>query len=64
MTRPNSDLTKVKMNYVICAPNLYQGRIESLVSRCTSFADMIQLTSLKVTTSNSTYGTRWCICRC
>ena len=48
MTRPNSDLTKVKMNYVICAPNLYQGRIESLVSRVTSFADMIQLTSLKL----------------
>jgi len=48
MTRPKSDLTKVKMNYAICAPNLYQGRIESLVSRCTSFADMIQLTSLKL----------------
>jgi hypothetical protein len=48
MTRPKSDLTKVNMNYVICAPNLYQGRIESLVSRCTSFADMIQLTSLKL----------------
>ena len=48
MTRPKSDLTKVEMNYVMCAPNLYQGRIESLVSRCTSFADMIQLTSLKL----------------
>jgi hypothetical protein len=48
MTRPNSDVTKVNMNYTICAPNLYQGRIESLVSRCTSFADMIQLTSLKL----------------
>ena len=48
MTRPNSDTTRVNMNYVICAPNLYQGRIESLVSRCTSFADMIQLTSLKL----------------
>jgi hypothetical protein len=48
MTRPNSDLTKVNMNYVICAPNLYQGRIESLVSRVTSFADMIQITSLKL----------------
>ena len=48
MTRPFSDSTKVKMNYNICAPNLYQGRIESLVSRCTSFADMIQLTSLKL----------------
>jgi len=48
MTRPSSDLTKVNMNYAICAPNLYQGRIESLVSRVTSFADMIQLTSLKL----------------
>jgi hypothetical protein len=48
MTRPASDTTKVNMNYTICAPNLYQGRIESLVSRCTSFADMIQLTSLKL----------------
>ena len=48
MTRPKSNLTKVNMNYVICAPNLYQGRIESLVSRMTSFADLIQLTSLKL----------------
>jgi len=48
MTRPNADITKVYMNYNICAPNLYQGRIESLVSRCTSFADMIQITSLKL----------------
>jgi len=48
MTRPKSDLTKVKMNYVICSPSLYQGRIESLVSRITGFADSIQLTSLKL----------------
>ncbi len=48
MTRPFADTTKVNMNYTICAPSLYQGRIESLVSRCTSFADMIQLTSLKL----------------
>tara|TARA_R110001599_G_scaffold118189_1_gene287328 strand:- start:2237 stop:4612 length:2376 start_codon:yes stop_codon:yes gene_type:complete len=48
MTRPNSDLTKVKMNYVVCAPQMYQGRINSLVGRMTSFADMIQLTSLKL----------------
>ncbi len=48
MTRPKSDLTKVKMNYAICAPHMYQGRIESLVSRITGFADMIQLTSLKL----------------
>jgi len=48
MTRPYADTTKVNMNYTICAPSMYQGRIESLVSRCTTFADMIQLTSLKL----------------
>jgi len=48
MTRPKSDLTKVNMNYAICAPHMYQGRIESLVSRITGYADMIQLTSLKL----------------
>jgi len=48
MTRPYADTTKVKMNYAICAPRIYKGRIESLVSRCTGFADMIQLTHLKL----------------
>jgi hypothetical protein len=48
MTRPKSNLVKVNMNYNICAPKLYKGRIESLVSRMTGFADMIQLTHLKI----------------
>jgi len=48
MTRPYADNTKVKMNYTICAPRLYHGRVESLVSRITGFADMIQLTHLKL----------------
>ena len=48
MLRPKSDHTKVKMNYSIVAPRMYKGRIESLVSRCTGFADMIQLTHLKL----------------
>ena len=48
MSRPKADTTKVKMNYAICAPRIYKGRIESLVSRCTGFADMIQLTHLKL----------------
>jgi hypothetical protein len=48
MTRPYADTTKVKMNYNICAPRMYKGKIESLVSRITSFADMIQLTHLKL----------------
>jgi len=48
MIRPKSDYTKVKMNYSIVAPRMYKGRIESLVSRITGFADMIQLTHLKI----------------
>jgi len=48
MVRPKSDFTKVKMNYSIVAPRMYDGKIESLVSRITGFADMIQLTHLKL----------------
>ena len=48
MMRPKSDSSKVKMNYSITAPRMYQGKIESIVSRCTGFADMIQLTHLKL----------------
>jgi hypothetical protein len=48
MMRPKSDFTKVKMNYAIVAPRMYNGKIESLVSRITGFADMIQLTHLKL----------------
>jgi len=48
MTRPTSDLVKVNMNYNICAPKIYKGRINSLVKRITGFADTIQLTHLKI----------------
>ena len=48
MMRPKSDYAKVKMNYSIVAPRMYKGRIESIVSRCTGFADMIQITHLKL----------------
>ena len=48
MTRPNADTTRVNMNYNIVAPRLYKGRVESLVGRITTFADMIQLTHLKL----------------
>jgi len=48
MMRPKSDYNKVKMNYSIVAPRMYKGRIESLVRRITGFADMIQLTHLKL----------------
>ncbi len=48
MSRPMADTTKVEMNYTICAPRMYKGRIESVVSKCIGFADMIQLTHLKL----------------
>ena len=48
MMRSDSDFSKVKMSYQIVAPRMYEGRIESLVSRITGFADMIQLTHLKL----------------
>jgi len=48
MMRTKSDYNKVKMNYALVAPRMYNGRIESLVSRITGFADMIQLTHLKL----------------
>ena len=48
MMRTQSDFSRVKMNYQIVAPRMYEGRIESLVGRITGFADMIQLTHLKL----------------
>tara|TARA_Y100000361_G_scaffold144883_1_gene153450 strand:+ start:34 stop:1506 length:1473 start_codon:yes stop_codon:yes gene_type:complete len=48
MMRSDSDFKTVKMNYQIVAPRMYEGRIESLVGRITGFADMIQLTHLKL----------------
>ena len=48
MMRDKSDFNKVRMNYSIVAPRMYEGRIESIVSRITGFADTIQLTHLKL----------------
>tara|TARA_R110002012_G_scaffold33749_2_gene98436 strand:- start:1114 stop:3525 length:2412 start_codon:yes stop_codon:yes gene_type:complete len=48
MIRPKADTTKAVMSYCICAPRMYEGRIESLVGRITGFADMIQITHLKL----------------
>ena len=48
MMREKSDFTKVKLNYSIVAPRMYNGKIDSLVKRITGFADMIQLTHLKL----------------
>jgi hypothetical protein len=48
MMRTKSDFGTVKMSYQIVAPRIYKGKIESLVGRVTGFADMIQLTHLKL----------------
>ena len=48
MMRSDSDFSRVKMNYQIVAPRMYDGKIQSLVGRITGFADMIQLTHLKL----------------
>ena len=48
MTRPMADTTKVEMSYTICAPRMYKSKINSIVSKITGFADMIQLTHLKL----------------
>jgi hypothetical protein len=48
MTRPNSDVTKVNMSFNIVSPRMYRGKPESLVGRMVTFADMIQLTHLKL----------------
>jgi len=48
MMRSDSDFGSVKMSYQIVAPRMYKGRVESVVSRITGFADMIQLTHLKL----------------
>jgi hypothetical protein len=48
MVRPDSNFNKVMMNYVVSAPRMYKGKIESLVSRMVTYADLIQLTHLKL----------------
>jgi len=48
MVRPKSETNRVHMSYNIVAPRVYKGKIDSLVNRMTTFADMIQLTHLKM----------------
>lgn len=48
MVRPKSASQHAIPNYVACAPRMYKGIIESLVRRMIPFADLIQLTHLKL----------------
>lgn len=48
MVRPKSSAQHALPNYVAVAPRMYKGVIESLVRRMVPFADLIQLTHLKL----------------
>lgn len=48
MVRPKSSSQHALSNYVAVAPRMYKGNIESLVRRMIPFADLIQITHLKL----------------
>ena len=48
MVRPDSNANKVSHSYIVNIPRLYKGRVESLVRRMIKYADLIQLTHLKL----------------
>ena len=48
MVRPKSSSQYALSNYVAVAPRMYKGIIESLVRRMIPFADLIQITHLKL----------------
>ncbi len=48
MVRPKSASQHSYPNYVACAPRMYKGNIESLLRRMIPFADLIQMTHLKL----------------
>ena len=48
MVRPKSASQYATPNYIGVAPRMYKGVVESLVRRMTTFADLIQMTHLKL----------------
>jgi len=48
MVRPKSSMERVYAPYVVSAPKMYRGQIDSLVKRMIPFADQIQLLHLKL----------------
>ena len=48
MVRPKSSSQYAMPNYVACAPKMYKGQLESLVKRMIPFADLIQISHLKI----------------
>ena len=48
MVRPKSSIQKLYAPYVVSAPKMYRGQIDSLVKRMIPFADQVQLIHLKL----------------
>ena len=48
MVRPKSASQNAMPNYIAVAPRMYKGNVESLVRRMIPFADLIQITHLKL----------------
>ncbi|MGA1702528.1 MAG: hypothetical protein ACO393_02890 [Methylophilaceae bacterium] len=48
MIRPKSSSQNAMPNYIACAPRMYKGNIESILRRMVPFADLIQMTHLKL----------------
>ena len=48
MVRPKSAISKAYPPFIVSAPKMYRGQVDSLVKRMIPFADQIQLTHLKL----------------
>jgi len=48
MVRPKSSMSKSVAPYIVSAPKMYRGQVDSLVKRMIPFADQIQLIHLKL----------------
>jgi hypothetical protein len=48
MVRPKSSITRTYAPFIVSAPKMYRGEIDSLVKRMIPFADQIQLLHLKL----------------
>lgn len=48
MVRPESEFQRTIPNYIVSAPRIYKGSIDSTVKRMIKYADLIALTDLKI----------------
>lgn len=48
MVRPESEFQRTMPNYIMRAPRMYKGKIDSTVKRMIKYADLIAMTDLKI----------------